>query len=222
MRTSSIHEWARNTRAGGRARRWLRGLGAGLALACVGCASPPPVHLHTLTPSERPVPRQGGMPAEALGPAVELEPIRVPAQVDQPQWLIRLPDDTLALLEQERWAAPLAEEFHQALLEILRLRFGAVDTRTIAPGAPLWRVRVDVNRFESAPGEARLETTWALTPRSVTAPTLRCTSYFREGAGSGMPALAEAHRRALARLGEVIGEQLLALQRGEPGRCPLV
>ena len=219
MRTSSIHERARQSPAEGRTQRWLRGLGVGLALACAGCASPPPVHLHTLTPIERPVPRQGGVPAEGRGPAVELEPIRVPAQVDQPQWLIRLPDDTLALLEQERWAAPLPEEFHRALLEILRLRFGAIDTRTTAPGVPLWRVRVDVNRFESAPGEARLETTWALMPRSATAPALRCTTYFRESAGPGMPALAEAHRRALARLGEMIGEQLLALQRGEVGRC---
>jgi len=34
-----------------------------------------------------------------------------------------------------------------------------------------------------------------------------------------MPALAQAHRRAVMRLGDAIGEQLIALQRGEPGRC---
>ena len=35
----------------------------------------------------------------------------------------------------------------------------------------------------------------------------------------GMAALAQAHRRAVARLGDEIGQQLQALQRGEGARC---
>ena len=216
MSTSPIELPAPASRS---AAGFLRSLGAGLLLVCAGCASPPAVHLHTLMPVERPVPLQGAA-AEGSGPAIDLEPVRVPAQVDQAQWLVRLPDDTLALLEQERWAAPLPDELHQALLEIFRLRFGAVDTRALAAGLPYWRIGVTITRFETAPGEARLESVWALTPRSARAPALRCTSYFRESAGAGVPALAEAHRRAIARLGDAIGEQLLALQRGASGRCP--
>ena len=205
-------------RASSRRRVLRRALGAWV-IACAGCAALPPVHLHSLMPAERPAPRQG-MAQEGRGPAIVLEPIRVPAQVDQPQWLIRMPDDTLALLEQERWASPLPDELHQALLELLTLRFGAVETRSDAPDAPIWRIRVDVTRFDSMPGEARLESMWTLTPRGPDAASLRCRSFFREAAGAGMPALAEAHRRNVARLGEVIGEQLLALQRGEGGHCP--
>lgn len=202
-----------------RGRSWPRRWVALALLACAGCASPPPVHFHTLMGIERPLPR-AGVPSALPGPAILLEAIKVPAQVDQPQWLVRLPDDTLALLEQERWASPLPEELHQALLEILTLRFGALDVRSPGAGVAQWRIRIEVTRFESWPGEARLESAWSLAPRGPDAPVLRCRSYFRESAGAGMAALAAAHRRAVARLGDAIGEELLALQRGERGSCP--
>ena len=202
-----------------RRRPLARVLGA-LALLLAGCAAPPAVHYHTLLPAERPVPRDGAKPGAGAAPAFVLDPVDVPAQVDQPQWLVRLPDDTLALLEQERWASPLRDEIHQVLAEILTRRFGAVETRAVGPDAPFWRVRVAVTRFESMPGEARLAATWQLTARRPESPALRCLSEWREPAAGGMAALAEAHRRALAHLGDAIGEQLLALQRGEQGSCP--
>jgi hypothetical protein len=189
-----------------------------LALAVAACASPSAPRYHTLLANERPAPLPGA--AADTGPAVFIEPVHVPTQVDQPQWLVRLPDESLALLEQERWASPLRDEIRLALREILTRRFGAVETRAVGPTTPLWRVRVEVTRFESLPGEARLDVTWNLTPRGSDAAGLRCSTFVRESAGGGMPALAEAHRRAVARVGEAIGEQLLALQRGEKGRCP--
>ena len=204
---------------GARRRRVLRRGLAALMLACAGCAAPPAVHLHTLMPAERPTPREG-VTLDGHGPAIVLEAIGVPTQDDQPQWLIRLPDETLARLEQERWASPLSDELHQALLELLTLRFGAVETRSAAPDLPTWRIRVEITRFDSMPGVARLESAWSLTPRGAAASALRCRSYFSETAAAGMPALAEAHRRNVARLGTAIGEQLLALQRGESGHCP--
>lgn len=191
-----------------------------LGLALAGCATPTAPRYHTLLPAEAPVPLAGAGVGTSTGPAIFLEPVRVPVQVDQPQWLVRMADDSLALLEQERWASPLRDEFRLALREILARRFGAVETRSAAPGVPLWRVRVDVTRFESMPGEARLEATWSLTPRSAEAPALRCPVFLRESAGPGMPALAAAHRRAVSRLGDAIGKGLLASQQGAPAHCP--
>ncbi len=191
-----------------------------VCLALGACATPQAPRYHTLLPAEAPVPLAGAGVVTGTGPAIFLEPVRVPVQVDQPQWLVRMGDDSLALLEQERWASPLRDEFRLALREILARRFGAVETRSAAPGLPLWRVRVDVTRFESIPGEARLEATWSLTPRSAEAPALRCSATLHESAGPGMPALAAAHRRAVALLGEAIGKGLLALQQGTPTHCP--
>ena len=188
-------------------------------LACAGCAAPPAIHFHSLVLPTHPAPK-GGLATVGRGPAIVLDPIRIPVAVDQPQWLLRMPDDTLTLLEQERWASPLRDEFRQALMEILRHRYGAVDVRTIASGATPWRLHVAITRFELQPGEAWLEGVWTLGPRSAETPTLRCRSSFRETSGGGMPALAQAQRRAVEKLADAIGEQLLALHGGQPGRCP--
>lgn len=191
-----------------------------LALALVACASGgPPVHLHTLMPSEL-APRNG-----AAGPGsmpIVLEPVRLPAQVDQPQWLVRLPDGALVALEQERWASPLRDEFRQALLEELVARAGVVEGRSGAVGAaPAARVGIDVRRFDSLVGrEARIEGSWTLLAGNAASPVARCEWLYREAAPGGMTDLAAAHRRALVRLADSIGDGLLALSRGAAVECP--
>jgi uncharacterized lipoprotein YmbA len=191
-------------------------LAALLALCACSTASPP-VHLHTLMPAE-PTPRD---PAARAAPLfVSLESIRLPAQVDQPQWLVRLPDESLASLEQERWASPLRDELRQALLEQLAARFGVVEGRsTAAQGAQPLRVALDLRRFDSVPGrEARIEGSWTVAP-SGAPPALRCTVLLREPAAGGMPELAAAHRRAVVRLADAIGASLVA-SPGRAATCP--
>jgi len=82
-------------------------------------------------------------------------------------------------------------------------------------------VRLDVQRFESlASKEARIDGTWsALSPRADVG-ALVCHSSVREDvAEGGVPALAAAHRRGVARLGDEIGKRLVALQRGDTVTC---
>ncbi|WP_372527424.1 membrane integrity-associated transporter subunit PqiC [Piscinibacter sp.] len=197
-------------------RRW--GVAAAI-LACAllaSCATPPPERYHSLLAS------QPDAPTPQPPVVVELLPFSVPPQVDQPQWLVRGADDSLLLLEQERWAAPLRDELRGAVTERLASRWGAVDVHALAAtptGA--WRVRVDVQRFESLPSrEARLDSVWSIASPQRAASTLRCRSGIRESVTEpGAPALAAAHRRAAARLADEIGRQLQALQRGEPGTC---
>jgi uncharacterized lipoprotein YmbA len=226
-------------------RRWLalrwpaRLLIVAMAAQLAACGSSPVVRFHTLLPADSPAPRAlpagdsdttGNTTGNATGNTtalvVSLSTITVPTQVDQPQWLVRLPDDTLALLEQDRWAGPLRDELRSALLEVLVARWGAVDARTAAQGqtagqAAVWQITLDVSRFESTPGrEARLDSRWSATTGQPGAPSAACGSTLRESAADGLAALAQAHRRAVARLGDEIGQQLQALQRGEAARCP--
>lgn len=179
------------------------------------CATEPPTVFHTLLPLERPAPS-----ARAAGPLVRVESVRVPDAVDQPQWLIRVPDGTLVQLERERWASPPSNEIAQALREHLRLRFNMSDA--VPTGSQEgWRLRVDVLRFESLPDEARLDAAWSIAGPGTTAPVvLRCTSYFRQAASGGMATLGDAHRRNVAALGSLIGQELLDLNRGEAPACP--
>ena len=194
--------------------RTLSLLPAVVLLALAACsASAPPVRLYSLMPAEPAARDPGRAPI-----AIALEPIRVPAQVDQPQWLVRLPDDSLAVLEQERWASPLGDELRQALLEELAARYGAVEERAAA-GMPVLRIGVELRRFDSIPGqEARIEATWTVAA-SGAAPPLRCEALLREPAAAGMPALAAAHRRAVVRLADAIGDSLASVRASAPA-CP--
>ena len=187
--------------------------------ALAGCSSTPPVRYHTLMPAELPVPSPA---ASSLPPiAIVVEPVRVPAQVDQPQWLVRLADGGMALLEQDRWASALGDEFRLALREQLIAGHGATEARPAAGSMPI-RVGVDVRRFDSvASREARTEGTWTLTSSERTgARSMRCEWFLREPTQAGTMALAAAHRRAVARLGDAIGEALRQLSRNEPATCP--
>lgn len=195
----------------------LAALASTLALAIAGCASTPPVHLHTLMPPDPPA---RVVPAAVL-PPVLVDAIRIPAQVDQPQWLVRLGDGSLAALEQERWAAPLRDELHQAVVEQLVRRHGVIDVRSGAAAPTSYvRVSIDIRRFESIPGrEARIEGVWTLTPNRAGLPALRCDWLIGESVEAGMPALAAGHRRALARLVDGIAANLARVEARQPAEC---
>lgn len=194
-------------------------LAASALLAAAGCASSSPVvHLYSLMPADPPARVDPSAPPIA----VVLDRVRLPAQVDQPQWLVQLPDDSLLSLEQERWASPLGDEFRQALLEELAAHAGVVDARAGGAGtaAPA-RVTVALRRFDSLPGrEARIEGTWTIREPGPSARALDCAFLYRESAAGGLKALAAAHRRGVVRLADAIGDALLAERAGRSPACP--
>ena len=190
-------------------------------LALAACGTPPVTHYYSLMPDE--IAPRAATSRPAAGAVILLEPVRVPVQVDQPQWVVRLPDDSVAVLEQERWTTALRDEFQAALLEELIVGQRMIDARTLpSPGTPPWRIAVDVRRFDSMPGrEARIEGSWTIQgSRSGKPAAARCEWLLREPAGAGMVALADAHRRAIARLADGIAVALARAARGEPASCP--
>lgn len=191
-------------------------------LALAACSAVAPTHFHTLMPAEVAGRPGNSASAPAAAAVIVLEPIRVPAQVDQPQWVVRLPDDSVAVLEQERWASPLRDELREALLEQLIVRHGMVDARTVPVLAgPPWRIALDVRRFDSVQGrEARIEGSWTITGGAGARAASRCEWLLREPAGAGMTALAESHRRAVSRLADAIATPIMQAQRGDAPACP--
>lgn len=176
-----------------------------------------PERFHTLLPGEHATPIAVASPIY-----VDVLPVKVPEQVDHAQWVVRQPDDSLLMLEQDRWAAPLQDELRSAVVERLGARWGAVDVRSVAwPATPVWRIRLDVQRFESIPSrEARIESTWSVSSTQSGGTTLVCRSVLREDvAGAGIAPLATAHRQAVTRLADEIGQRLKTLQAGHPATC---
>jgi len=196
-----------------------RGVAIGIAAFALvaGCSSVPPPRFHTLMAAPSPAAR----PAAPTGSlAWEVLPVTVPAAVDQPQWVVRTVDGSMAVLEQERWIAPLGEEVRAAVADRLMQEVG-VPTVSADP-RKRWRVRIDVTRLDSAPGrEARLEASWTLSSDGEAAAALRCHGKFVQTlAENGYLVLAKGHQQAVAQLADVIGSELRAVGAGQAPACP--
>lgn len=197
----------------------LRGSLVAAAVAVLAACSSTklPERFYTLLPSER------ATNVAVTSPIyVDVLPVTVPEQVDHAQWMVRQPDDSLLMLEQDRWAAPLQDEIRGALVDRLNAQWGAMDVRAVAlPQPSIWRIRVDVQRFESIPSrEARIESTWSLSSTQRGGVTLACRSVSREDvSGDSIASLAAAHRKAVMRLADEIGLRLKAMQAGSSTSC---
>lgn len=181
------------------------------ALLLCACGSTP-IHLYTLS---------GAVPADAAAAgkhfAIVLEPISVPRSADIPQLVVTGADGRSHLAEDHRWRAPLADEIGAALAQQLKDQFGVSDlSRVSAPeGLKLFRVRLDVQRFESLPdGQVLVSGAWSLRAADAKAAALTCVSQLQQPAGDGdYSVLVGAYRGAIAGLAKQIGHSLEGLAR---------
>jgi uncharacterized lipoprotein YmbA len=186
-----------------------------LTAALCGCASTStPARFHSLVP---PIADDAASTRAAPGLRVEVLPVTLPAQVDVPQLVVRLPDDSMRALEHERWIAPLADEIRAAIA----LRIDVVLSAAPAPAVASqpFRVALEVQRFDSTlGGAASLQALWSLQqPGSGAA--LRCLVNDRQAVADGPAALVAGHRALLERLGDAIGRALRAAAAGGVPAC---
>ena len=186
---------------------------AALALAAAvlaGCGSSPPARYFTL---------DAEAPAAAPAPAVEaalysivVGPVTVPEAVDRPQLVLRSGANRVELAEDGRWAAPLKSEIPRVIADRLAAllpgtRVATSQQRAATP--PDYRVVIDIQRFDSDPGEgATVQALWTVRPVSGTPVGGR--SLVTEPAGAGYEALVAAHSRALARVAADIAGAITA------------
>jgi uncharacterized lipoprotein YmbA len=186
-----------------------------VVLMVAACASTPPTRLHSLLPG----PGAGGTEATSLQgtPRWELLPVSVPAQVDQPQWVVRTGEDGMQVLEHDRWVAPLADEIRAAVA----LRIAAAASQAQAAGAAAWRIQLELQRFDAVLGRfSRIEASWSVQRSDAADAAQRCRASVTEPAQPGLPAMASAHRAAVAQLGDRIAASLLAAVAGSASnRC---
>ncbi len=200
-------------------------LGLSIALTLAGCASAP-LHYYTLVP-----PATGptsdvasSSPAMASLP-FELLPVTVPAQVDQPQLVVRDGSQGVALLNGERWIAPLGDELRSALSTDLAHQLHSEDVSAL-PGSdkPLLRIKLDVRRFDSLPGSyALIDATWSVRVMhgaSGQGSAVSCNSRVSETVGAGYDALVQGHQRAIGRLAVQIAAVAQSLGNGQTPACP--
>lgn len=173
-----------------------------LAAVLAACASAPS-RFYALTSTAA---DDGGA---AVPVAVLVGPVTVPADVDRPEMVVQAAPNRVDVDEFNRWAAPLGDAIARVVASDLTVLLATPDVAT-APMANFRaddRVTINVQRFESLPGQSvLLDAVW--TVQRVADGTTRSgrTTAREPVAGEGYDALAAAHSRALARLsGDVAG-----------------
>jgi uncharacterized lipoprotein YmbA len=178
-------------------------------LAVHGCANTPSTRFYVLTPlaAERPK----ASPARP-GPVVGLRPVELPAELDRPQIVTRVAENTLHLAEFDQWAAPLGENFTRVLAENLARLIPAERVAVLlgAEGVPIdYEVVVDVSRFEGTlGGDCWLVAGWTIFRRGGKAALAAGKASHTGVAGENYAALVAAQSRLVAALGRDIATAL--------------
>jgi len=182
------------------------------AAALAGCASAPS-RFYTLSPGDASAPA-------AANPSllIEVAPVDVPSQVAKNQLVVQRSATEVDVLEQERWASLPGDEIRRALSGDLTERLGTIDVygSPHPDGVPVYRISVNVQRFESWPGShALLDAVWSV--RSLaTQNVMTCRTTLSEPVGGGYASLVEGHRRAVAALSASIATGVRALAQLPP------
>jgi uncharacterized lipoprotein YmbA len=192
----------------------------GLGLGLTACSSTP-THYYTLIAPATSAPATTAQPLFQF----EMLPVLMPVQVDQPPVVVRQGNGSLAILENDRWGAPLGDEFHDALTGQLERRFGTRDLAGLPKQTdqPVLSLRTDVRRFESVLDQyALIDVVWnlSLAGNGAKRQNLTCSSVIRQPAGIGMENLVLAHQQAVSSLADTIAKTATDWARQNGGRCP--
>lgn len=166
-----------------------------VAMAAASCGRSPTPQIYTLDSTAT---ADG---AAAASYAVAVGPVSVPASVDQPQFVLQVAPNRVTVDEFSRWASPLSDGIARAVAGNLAVLLGTprVATAPFANFDPTYRVTIDVQRFESVPGQTALvDAVWAVRRADGGASRTGRTTAHETVEDKTNDALAAAHSRALA------------------------
>lgn len=198
-------------------QHWLL-LGSLVAMVA-GCRSTP-IHYHTLVPA----PLASATAQRTPSYSVEIDAVKIPAQVDRLELVVRQRDGGIALLENDLWIAPLADEIRSALSVELVRRLALADAHDPRRDLGPITVRVNIERFESAPGNyALIEALWRLRVNgSIRHDEVVCRTLAYERVPEGNPALVRAYQRAVALIADDIATTALRVNADNDAVCPVL
>ena len=181
-----------------------------VALLAAGCSTPAS-RFYTLS---RAVPSAA---APAVAPkaataniSVVVGPVSIPAIVDLPQIVVSTSANQVTLDEFNRWASPLQSNISRVVAENLVAILGTPRVSQFQQSLNAdadFRVAVEVQSFDSAPGDAAtLNAVWIVRRTNDGKAQTGRTSVREPTSAAGFDALAAAHSRALARMSQDIAD----------------
>ena len=179
-----------------------------LIMLGAGCAASPPSRFYTLSAASGPATTSAKL-------SIAVGPVSVPAVVDRPQIVVDIGPNQVRLEEFNRWAAPLQNNIARVVADNLVLMLGTprVTLTAQTSGAEVdYRAAIDVQSFNSAPGEAAIvDAVWTVRRIKDGKTELGRTAVRETVQDKGYDALAAAHSRALARLSQDIAAAVRGL-----------
>jgi len=184
-----------------------------LVIFVTGCASTPASRYYTLSAETEPA-------ATSSGLSVVVGPVSVPDEVDRPQFVIRTGPNQVRVDEFNLWAAPLQDNILRVVAQNLAALLGTPHVtlfpQTLSTDVG-YRVAIEVQRFDSAPGEAvNLDATWTVRRTKDRRAKMGRTTVREAVQENTYEALAAAHSRALGRLSRDIADAVRTLDRAKP------
>jgi uncharacterized lipoprotein YmbA len=179
-------------------RRLVGRMGAIVVMAAAaGCGATATSRFYTLDSTAT---ADGSPPVHR---AIAVGPVSIPPAVDRPQIVVQVAPNQVTVDEFNRWAAPLGDAVARAVAGDLVVLLGTSDV-AVAPVTgfvPTHRVTIDVQRFESTPGDSVLiEALWAVRPAAGGDLRSGRTLAREPVQGRTFDDVAAAHSRALAKV----------------------
>ena len=158
-------------------------------------------------------------PPPAVAPSdlsVVVNPVIIPASVDRAQMVVTVGQNQVRVDEFNRWVGPLQNGIARVVAENLVAMLGTprvtVTSQTLT--IPDYRVAIDVQRFDSALGEAAtLDAFWTVLRIKDGRTQSGRTSLREPTTAPGYDGIAAAHSRALVRLSQDIAGAVQAFNR---------
>jgi uncharacterized lipoprotein YmbA len=184
----------------------LAAVWAFIALAA-GCSSTP-AKFYTLSPSAA----AASQPEPTSKLTIVVGPITIPAIVDMPQIVVSNGANQVSQQQFNLWASPLRNNISQVVCADLSSLLGTSTVSSVLAVEADYRVAIDVQTFESAPGDsATLSAMWSVRRVKDGKTQMGRTTAREPSPGQGYQALAAAHSRALGRLSSDIAAQIRVL-----------
>jgi uncharacterized lipoprotein YmbA len=188
--------------------RRIAAIAAALVLAgltAAGCASSP-ANFFTLSAGATAASKPDVTVSKLV---IVVGPVSIPAIVDMPQIVVRKGANQVAPDQFNLWASPLRNNIAQVVGANLIVLLGTPNVSSVLTSDADFRVAIDVQVFESAPGDAAtLSAMWNVR-RVKDGKTVTGRTAVREASTEkGYQALAAAHSRALSRLSADIADAI--------------
>jgi hypothetical protein len=178
-----------------------------------GCGATAPSRFYTLDLTASP---EG---APDAGTTIVVGPVTLPAAVDRPQFVVQLAPNRVDIDEYNRWAGPLDDNIARVVAGNLAVLLGTprVARAPFTNFNPDYRVTIDIQRFESIPGESALiDALWTVRKSADRQARSGHTLARVAVQDKGFDALAAAHSRALTQISRDIATAIRAEEAKKP------